>query len=152
MRDERGMTLVEVLVSGALLAIVAILAWQLMNFGLRASTRDQGDLLGLAAQRSAIDRICADARSASSVTAQDGGASLRITLSDGSVTYSTNAAGDLVRSQAGAEATVVRGVGSVAFVVELRPKPGGGNWQLVSINTRSLTGQTLTARVTVRRP
>ena len=57
MRDERGFTLLEVLVAFAILAVAMIAALQAFTGGIEATRRSEAEGFALAAARSLLDRV-----------------------------------------------------------------------------------------------
>lgn len=145
--DERGMTLAELLVATAALALVALAMWSLTAFGFRANARDEADLFSLGGQRLAISHISRDVRAADSAAVSPDGLRLNLVLRGVQVSYFSNEQGELVRREGGQTTVVTANAGALTFSVSAL-----GGRLTVSISSVSRTGRRLTASVTMRRP
>lgn len=145
--DQRGMTLAELLVATAALALVAIAMWSLTAFGFRANARDEADLASLIGQRTAISRISRDVRAADAVAVSPDGLRLNLTARGAPLSYYSDERGQLVREEGGQTTIVAANAGALTFSLSA---PAGR--PVVSISSVSQTGRRLTVSVAVRRP
>lgn len=145
--DERGMTLAELLVATAALALVGLAMWSLTALGFRANAKDEIDLFSLSGQRTAISRICRDVRAADSAAVSPDGLRLNLVVRGAPVSYFSDERGQLVRDEGGQTTVVAANAGALTFSLSA---PAGR--PVVSISSVSETGRRLTASVAVRRP
>ena len=112
-RDERGISLIEVMMSASILAVVLGAIFSLSETTAKLAPNDDERALVVDEARTALVRMTRDTREASTVSVADGGYTLAVQVGGVSVTYTCNVAHPSIagrtrctRSQGGATAVV----------------------------------------------